>query len=182
MTKSYRIRTQPGVDKNIRINVNQDFDFLEILSLKLRQEDVYTRFCADYGVVAGRVIVNGGYGVPNANVSIFIPLDAIDENDPVISTLYPYKAVDEKNEDGYRYNLLPYRKEYGGHTPTGTFPDREDVLTRSEVLEVYEKYYKYTVKTNESGDFMSTIRYSNISFRFRFIKHRLFFFTSCGFY
>ena len=154
MTKSYRIRTQPGVDKNIRINVNQDFDFLEILSLKLRQEDVYTRFCADYGVVAGRVIVNGGYGVPNANVSIFVPLDSIDESDPVISTLYPYKAVDQKNEDGYRYNLLPYRQEYAGHTPTGTFPDREDVLTRSEVLEVYEKYYKFTVKTNESGDFM----------------------------
>lgn len=154
MTKSYRIRTQPGLDKNIRINVNQDFDFLEILSLKLRQEDVYTRFCADYGVVAGRVIVNGGYGVPNANVSIFVPLDSIDESDPVISTLYPYKAVDQKNEDGYRYNLLPYRQEYAGHTPTGTFPDREDVLTRSEVLEVYEKYYKFTVKTNESGDFM----------------------------
>lgn len=154
MTKSYRIRTQPGTDKNIRINVNQDFDFLEILSLKLRQEDVYTRFCADYGVVAGRVIVNGGYGVPNANVSIFVPLDSIDESDPVISTLYPYKAVDQKNEDGYRYNLLPYRQEYAGHAPTGTFPDREDVLTRSEVLEVYEKYYKFTVKTNESGDFM----------------------------
>ena len=154
MTKSYRIRTQPGTDKNIRINVNQDFDFLEILSLKLRQEDVYTRFCADYGVVAGRVIVNGGYGVPNANVSIFVPLDSIDETDPVMSTLYPYKVVDQKNEDGYRYNLLPYRQEYGGHTPTGTFPDREDVLTRSEVLEVYEKYYKFTVKTNESGDFM----------------------------
>ena len=87
MTKSYRIRTAPGTDKNIRVNINQDFDFLEILSLKLRQEDVYTRFCADYGVVAGRVIVNGGYGVPNANVSIFVPLDAIDENDPVIYTL-----------------------------------------------------------------------------------------------
>jgi hypothetical protein len=124
------------------------------LSLKLRQEDVYTRFCADYGVVAGRVIVNGGYGIPNANVSIFVPLDEIDENDPVISTLYPYKNVDEKNEDGYRYNLLPYKKEYDGHVPTGTFPDREDVLKRSEVLEVYEKYYKFTVKTNESGDFM----------------------------
>ena len=154
MTKSYRIRTAPGTDKNIRVNINQDFDFLEILSLKLRQEDVYTRFCADYGVVTGRVIVNGGYGVPNANVSIFVPLDAIDENDPVISTLYPYTSVDIKNEDGYRYNLLPYRQEYGGHTPTGTFPDREDVLTRTEVLEVYEKYYKFTVKTNESGDFM----------------------------
>jgi hypothetical protein len=154
MTKSYRIRTAPGTDKNIRVNINQDFDFLEILSLKLRQEDVYTRFCADYGVVTGRVIVNGGYGVPNANVSIFVPLDSVDENDPVISTLYPYRNVDQKNEDGYRYNLLPYRKEYDGHTPTGTFPDREDILTRTEVLEVYEKYYKYTVKTNESGDFM----------------------------
>jgi hypothetical protein len=154
MTKTYRIRTTPGDDKNIRININQDFDFLEILSLKLRQDDVYTRFCADYGVVTGRVITNGGYGIPNVNVSVFVPLSTEDENDPVISTLYPYKTVDQKNEDGYRYNLLPYKKEYNGHTPTGTFPDREDVLTRSEVLEVYEKYYKYTVKTNESGDFM----------------------------
>ena len=55
MPKSYRIRTEPGIDKNIRVNIEQDFDFLEILSLKLRQEDVYTRFCADYGVVVGRV-------------------------------------------------------------------------------------------------------------------------------
>jgi hypothetical protein len=154
MGNNYRIRTDFGSDKNIRININQNFDFLEILSLKLKQDDVYTRFCADYGVVAGRVIVNGGYGVPNANVSIFIPLSEQDENDVVISTLYPYKRVDQKNEDGYRYNLLPYRPEYGGHTPTGTFPDREDLLTRQEVLEVYEKYYKFTAKTNESGDFM----------------------------
>jgi len=154
MTKTYRLKAQPLKDQNLRINVTQDFDFLEILSLKLRQEDVYTRFCADYGVVAGRVIVNGGYGVPNANVSIFVPLDAVDENDPIVSTLYPYKRPDQKNEDGFRYNLLPYVKEYGGHTPTGTFPDVEDVLKRKEVLEVYEKYYKYTVKTNESGDFM----------------------------
>ena len=154
MTKSYRLRTEVGADKNIRININQDFDFLEILSLKLRQGDVYTRFCADYGVVAGRVIVNGGYGIPNATVSVFIPLDQIDENDPVISSLYPYKTPADKNEDGYRYNLLPYKKTYGGHTPTGTFPDKEDVLTRIEVLEVYEKYYKYTTKTNDSGDFM----------------------------
>ena len=154
MSKSYRLRTKPGVDQNIRININQDFDFLEILSLKLKQEDVYTRFCADYGVVVGRVIANGGFGIPNANVSIFVPLSNIDENDPVISTLYPYKFLEQKNEDGYRYNLLPYVQEYNGHTPTGTFPSREDVLTRKEVLEIYEKYYKYTVKTNESGDFM----------------------------
>src|SRR6056300_337832 len=154
MPKSYRIRTQPGVDKNIKVEVSQDFDFLEILSLKLRQEDVYTRFCADYGVVVGRVITNGGYGLPNAKVSVFVPLDSVDENDPIISTLYPYKNLGQKNEDGYRYNLLPYEQSYGGHTPTGTFPTEDDILTRQEVLQVYEKYYKYTVKTNESGDFM----------------------------
>jgi hypothetical protein len=154
MPKSYRFRTDIGVDKEVRLNISQDFDFLEILSLKLRQEDLYDRFCADYGVVAGRVVANGGYGIPNATISIFVPLDNVDENDPIISTLYPYKNLRVKNEDGYRYNLLPYVREYGGHTPTGTFPDREDILTRKEVLQVYEKYYKFTVKTNESGDFM----------------------------
>ena len=93
MSKSYRFRTQPGEDRTIRLNIEQDFDFIEILSLKLRQDEVYTRFCADYGVVAGRVIVNGGYGVPNASVSIFVPLSTIDENDQIISTLYPYKKI-----------------------------------------------------------------------------------------
>ena len=154
MAKNYRLRTSPGIDKDIRIKIDQDFDFIEILSLKLKQSEVYTRFCADYGVVAGRVIANGGYGVPNVTISLFVPLLPEDETDSVISTLYPYKKLTDKNEDGYRYNLLPYVQEYGGHNPTGTFPDREDVLTRSEVLEVYEKYYKYTVRTNESGDFM----------------------------
>lgn len=154
MPKSYRFRTEPGIDKEVRIKIDQDFDFLEILSLKLRQEDLYNRFCADYGIVAGRVIANGGFGVPNVNVSVFVPLDNVDENDPIISTLYPYKSITTKNEDGYRYNLLPYVQEYEGHTPTGTFPDRSDVLTRKEVLNVYEKYYRYTVRTNESGDFM----------------------------
>ena len=156
MSKSYRIRTKLGTDQNIRVNVEQDFDFLEILSLKLRQEDVYSRFCADYGVVVGRVVANSGFGVPNARVSIFIPVDEMDLNDPVISTLYPYKKPTDKNEDGYRYNLLPYEQQYGGHNPTGTFPSRSDVLTRNEVLEIYEKYYKFTVKTNDSGDFMIT--------------------------
>jgi hypothetical protein len=154
MPKSYRLKTKIGVDQSIRVNIEQDFDFLEVLSLKLRQEDVYTRFCADYGVVVGRVVANGGYGIPNANVSVFVPVDEIDLEDPVISTLYPYQSPEEKNEDGFRYNLLPYVQEYGGHTPTGTFPTRQDVISRQEVLEIYEKYYKFTVKTNDSGDFM----------------------------
>jgi len=156
MSKSYRIRTKLGTDQNIRVNIEQDFDFLEILSLKLKQEDVYSQFCADYGIVVGRVVANSGFGIQNAKVSIFVPVEDMDLQDPVISALYPYKSPVEKNEDGYRYNLLPYDQQYKGHTPTGTFPNREDVLTRSEVLEIYEKYYKYTVKTNDSGDFMIT--------------------------
>ena len=151
MQKSYRLKANIGVDKEIRLNIEQDFDFLEILSLKLRQEEVYNRYCSDYGVIAGRVIVNGGFGVPNVKVSVFVPLENEDENNPIISTLYPYKTPSEKNEDGFRYNLLPYEKQHGGHTPTGTFPTKEDILIRKEVLEVYEKYYKYTVKTNDSG-------------------------------
>ena len=154
MPKSIRIRTEPGVDRNINVKIDQDFDSLEILSLKLRQEDLYTQFCADYGVVVGRVVANGGLGIPNAHISIFIPLDSVDEEDPIISTLYPYKTPTTKNEDGYRYNLLPYEDEYYGHNATGTFPSVDDVLTRKEVLQVYEKYYKYSVRTNESGDFM----------------------------
>ena len=51
-------------------------------------------------------------------------------------------------------NLLPYIKSHGGHTPTGTFPTRNDVLTNQTLIEVYDKYYKFTVKTNDSGDFM----------------------------
>ena len=78
MPKSIRIRTEPGVDRNINVKIDQDFDSLEILSLKLRQEDLYTQFCADYGVVVGRIVANGGIGIPNAHVSIFIPLDSVD--------------------------------------------------------------------------------------------------------
>jgi hypothetical protein len=154
MSKSFRIRTEVGVDQQIQLELNQDFDYLEILSLKLRQSDVYDRNCSDYGVIAGRVIVNKGYGIPNARVSVFIPLSDVDSLNPLISTLYPYRDLSTKNEDGFRYNLLPYEPSYPGHAATGTFPSANDVLTRSEVIEVYDNYYKFTTKTNESGDFM----------------------------
>ena len=154
MPKSYRIRTEPGVDKSIKIQLDQDFEYLEILSLKIFQNDIYTRMCSDYGVVVGRVLVNGGFGVPNAKVSVFIPITDEDEQNPIISQLYPYKNIDDLNDDGYRYNLLPYEPSYQGHSATGTFPSREDVLTDAALVEVYDKYYKFTVKTNESGDYM----------------------------
>jgi hypothetical protein len=154
MSNSYRIRTQPGVDKSIKILIDQEFEYLEILSLKLLQSQIYTRQCSDYGVVVGRVSVNNGFGLPNAKVSIFIPLDSTDELDPVISDLYPYKTLSELNDDGYRYNLLPYKQSHSGHVPTGTFFDKLDVLVDPTLIEVYDKYYKYTTITNSSGDYM----------------------------
>ena len=154
MSNSYRIRTKPGVDSSIKVLIDQEFEYLEILSLKILQNQIYTRQCSDYGVIVGRVSVNNGLGIPNAKVSVFIPLEDIDENDPVISTLYPYKSVEQKNEDGYRYNLLPYEKSYSAHAATGTLPSRLDALTGSTAVEIYDKYYKFTAKTNESGDYM----------------------------
>ena len=153
--QKYRIHTDIGVDQKIGVEILNSYDIMEILSLKFSQKDVYSSAnCADYGVVVGRISGNNGYGIPNARVSIFIPQSDIDEEDPVISALYPYKTILDKNEENYRYNLLPARQQHAGHNPTGTFPDQEDILTREEVLEVFEKYYKYTVKTNGAGDFM----------------------------
>ena len=154
MIQRHRVYTEVGKDQKVTVELNQNFDLLEVLSLKLTQKDVYTSLCADYGVVCGRVIVNDGFGVPNARVSIFVPLSSDDENDPVISALYPYKTINDIPDSNYRYNLLPARQQHGGHEPVGTFPDQSDILNREEVLEVYEKYYKYTAKTNDSGDFM----------------------------
>jgi len=154
MSNSYRIRTQLGVDKSVKILLDQDFEQLEILSLKILSDQIYNRQCSDYGVIVGRISINNGFGLPNCKVSIFIPLSEQDENNPIISTLYPYKSLSSVNEDGYRYNLLPYTKSYSAHVPTGSFPDREDALVDNNVIEVYDKYYKFTTQTNDSGDYM----------------------------
>ena len=153
MPKSIRVLTTPG-EKSINVNVEQDFEYLEILSLKLLQSDIYTRQCSDYGVVVGRVSVNGGFGIPNARISVFIPLDGVDEQNPVISEIYPYKSVTGRNDEGYRYNLLPYNAQHVNHTPTGTFFNRADVLLEPNLIYVYDKYYKFTTTTNNSGDYM----------------------------
>ena len=154
MSNSYRIRTQVGVDKSLKLLLEQDFEQLEILSLKILSSQIYNRQCSDYGVVVGRVSINNGFGIPNCKVSVFIPLSDQDAENPIISDLYPYKSLSDRNDDGYRYNLLPYTKSYSAHVPTGSFPDREDALVDTNVIEVYDKYYKFTTQTNDSGDFM----------------------------
>lgn len=154
MSKSYRVRTKVGVDTSLKVLIEQEFEHLEILSLKILQSDIYTRQCSDYGVIVGRVSVNNGFGLPNAKVSIFIPIDSVDQKNPIISELYPYKTLLDNNDEGYRYNLLPYVKSYSAHVPTGTFFTRKDVLTDPILIEVYDKYYKYNAITNDSGDYM----------------------------
>ena len=159
MSKSYRIRTTPGEGNGylkVNVDLNQNYDHLEILSLKLSQIDEYQNYCSEYGVIAGRVEINDGFGVPNVKVSIFIPVDSVDLNNSVISSLYPYQTPfpDEKNGNGIRYNLLPKNKQTLDHTPVGTFPNKREILDDSTMLEIYEKYYKYTTTTNESGDYI----------------------------
>lgn len=155
MSKSIRIKTRPGgEDTTLNVNLEQEFDFIEILSLKISQEEVYRRFCSDYGAVVGRVIANDGFGVPNAKVSVFIPLSDEDESNEIISSIYPYKTVYDKNSDGVKYNLLPDSSQFDCHTPIGTFPSKTKILDNDDVLEVYEKYYKYTTTTNNAGDYM----------------------------
>lgn len=152
-----RIRTTPGGSDNyLNVNLDQKFDFIEILSLTLRQEEVYRNFCSDYGVVIGRVLVNNGFGVPNAKVSIFIPVDDIDKEDSEIFGLYPYEQVSDKNSDGLRYNLLPKKNETNNDcfTPIGSFFNKREVQDNDSALYVYCKYYKFTTTTNQSGDYM----------------------------
>jgi len=157
MSNTIRIRTTPnGSDSYLKVKLEQDFDFIEILSLKISQEDTYRKFCSDYGTIVGRVIINNGFGVPNAKVSVFIPLDDIDKNDPLIKGLYPFEVITDKDNDGIRYNLLPKDADPTNEcfTPIGTFPSKREVLDNDTLLSVYCKYYKFTTTTNHAGDFM----------------------------
>ena len=155
--KSIRIRTTPnGEDKYLKLKLDQEFDFIEVLSLKITQEQAYRNFCSDYGVVVGRVIINSGFGVENAKVSVFIPIDDIDINNPNLKGLYPYEIVTDTDIDGKRYNLLPKYSVTDNEcfTPVGSFPNKREVLDDSDMLQIYCKYYKFTTTTNYAGDFM----------------------------
>lgn len=154
MSRNIRIITKPNDgDKYVKVKLDHSFDFLEILSLRLTQADVYRKFAADYGVIVGRVVANGGFGVPNAKVSVFIPLDS-NESNPLIKQLYPYQTTKDRNNEGVRYNLLEDLPQRACHVPVGTFPNKRKVLDNDVWLEIYDKYYKFTTSTNYAGDFM----------------------------
>lgn len=149
---SLRIRTNVGEDKFITFNLDSEYNTLEILSLKINQRGAYRYHTSTYGVVVGRVLANNGFGVPNAKLSLFI---AKDENADVIeNAIYPYTTVGSKNNDGIRYNLLPSNQKDDCHQVVGTFPSKRMILDDNSVLEVFDKYYVYTTRTNEAGDYM----------------------------
>ena len=152
--KSYRIRTEVGKDKSLYFKLDQKFDIIEILSLKLRQEGLYKLHTSNYGVIVGRVLANNGFGIPNAKVSVFIQLSDDDAKKNEILGLYSFNTTRDKDDKGIRYNLLPDVPANECHKAVGTFPAKTMVLDNDIVLEVYDKYFKYTTKTNESGDYM----------------------------
>ena len=169
--KTLRIKTDVNnpTDKYINIKLEQDFDMINILSMNLSQSDVYSTFSSDTGVVCGRI--NSFFvGLPNAKVSLFIPVSSV-ENRPDVLELYPFKTVNDTDNDGKRYNLLSrikklnpftYIKEnvlgigYTPKTPVGSIPDKNELLVNNTWIETYKDYYKFSTTTNDSGDFMFT--------------------------
>ena len=91
--KTYRINTKVGADNNDNINLNlnvlQKYDILEVLSLKLSTDGIYKTHTSGYGCIAGRVLANGGVGVPNAKISIFIESNENISTEEILYNLYP---------------------------------------------------------------------------------------------
>jgi hypothetical protein len=164
MNKSQRIHLNVDnidVDKYVKIRLEQDVDTLEFLSMSIDTKDIYRDFNADYGVLVGRVNANNGIGVPNAKISIFVPVTDEDTLDGSVMSIYPYKSPRDKNNEGKRYNLLPRVSKRDPNTrivtpkqPFGSFPIKEEFVVNEPFLDVYKKYYKYTALTNDSGDYM----------------------------
>lgn len=156
-TKSYRIRTDIGsklTDDYITVDANlvQDYDAFDILSVSIDSVDTYKLHNSNYGVVVGRVLANNGFGIPNAKISIFISSDG--EDGEKVKKLYPYTSSAGKDSDGVRYNLLPDEQVNDCHQVVGTFPNKRYALDNDVVLEVFDKYYKYTTRTNNAGDYL----------------------------
>lgn len=154
-SKSYRIRASVGTDEQvINVKLEQSYDLLEVLSLKLSQEDAYKLYTSSYGVIVGRVLANQNFGIPNAKVSVFIQLTSEDSQNLEKRLLYPYRTTTTQNNDGIRYNLLPDESVSSCHQNVGTFPNKRLVLDNDDLIEIFDTYWKYTTTTNQAGDYM----------------------------
>lgn len=154
MDKSYRINTELGSDGVLKVNLKQDVDLLKILSLEINNIGEYKKETSNYGIIVGRVLANEAFGIPNAKISVFIPLSEEDRFRSEIQTLYPYTDINSEDGEKKRYNLLKIQSDEECYTPVGTFPSKRMILDNDAVLEVYDKYWKYSTVTNKSGDYM----------------------------
>lgn len=154
MHNGLRVHTDVLKDKYLNVNLNQDIEQLEILSLKIDTDNFYKLHTSSYGCLVGRVLANQGVGIPNVKLSVFIPVESADLENPVFKYLYPYTSVKSKDSNGIRYNLLPDSVDDKCHQDVGTFPNKRLVLDDANVIEVFDKYFKYTTVTNASGDYM----------------------------
>lgn len=152
MDKNYRIHTNIASDTILNVNMQQDYDFLEVLTMKLRQKDAYKLHSSNYGVIIGRVLANDAFGIPNAKISVFVERDKDDSI--ALENIYPYSEVTSRDSDGRRYNLLPDYSNDDCYRIVGTFPNKRLVLDNDIQVEIYEKYWKYTTVTNNAGDYM----------------------------
>lgn len=154
MEKAYRIKANINNDTYINVPISRDFDNFEILSLNISTENVYKLHTSKYGCIVGRVLANGSFGVPNVKISVFIETEESEDIDPILYNLYSYSDVLNKGVNEKRYNLLPDEQVSDCHQVIGDFPNKRLVLDDNNVLEIYDKYYKYSTVTNESGDYM----------------------------
>ena len=151
---TYRIHTGIGSDAPNVLNVKlqQTYDMLEVLSLKLSQTNTYNFYESSYGIVVGRVLANDAFGIPNAKVSIFIEVN--DAESIAAKGIYPFTSIRDTDAEGVRYNLLPDEQISACYQNVGTFPNKRLVLDNNDIIEIFDKYWKYTTVTNEAGDYM----------------------------
>ena len=140
--RSYRIRTKINSDElqpvaKIDLPLTQTYDMFEILSLKLNQKNDYNFYDSEVGLVVGRVLANQGFGIPNAKVSVFIPMS----DDATVNQriLYNFVSTQDSNYDNIRYNLSPEYVDNAGHQDVGTLPNKRLVLDNNDVIEIFDK-------------------------------------------
>lgn len=152
--KNFRINTNISKDCVVNVNLTQDYDTFDILTLNLTQSEMYRLHTANYGVIVGRVLANDAFGIPNAKISVFIPFDNEDTVLNELKSLYSYESTSDKDGNNIRYNLLPSEAKDDCHRAVGTFPSKRFVLDNDSEIEIFDKYYKYSTVSNNNGDFM----------------------------
>jgi hypothetical protein len=147
---SYRLPFK-NADTYLKIDLKQNYEQIDVLSLSVDTKDLYPLISAQYGCVVGRITSNDKVGIPNVKVCVFIPTNEIEEN---FKVLYPYITPRDKSENNVRFNLLPNETQHEFHTKVGTFPSKNELLDNPTTTQIFDKYYKFITVTNDSGDFL----------------------------